>query len=211
MPQIEGLRIRNYKALRDVTLGRLWDSRQVESLSPLTAVIGKNGVGKSTLFDAFGFLSDCLNLGVEAACDAHDRGGFGRLQSQGVHEPISFDIYYREEPTSRPITYHVSFNLDKDDRPYVESERLRQRRYKQSNGQPYSFLWLDAGRGRVWRGMGVREPDDARVDELMRDEQPDSDWIELDDNRRLGIATLGQLTQHPRISSFRQFIEGWYG
>ncbi len=32
-----------------------------------TAVIGKNGVGKSTLFDAFGFLSDCLKGGVEEA------------------------------------------------------------------------------------------------------------------------------------------------
>ena len=27
---------------------------------------------------------------------------------------------------------------------------------------------------------------------------------------RLGIATLGTLKQHPRISSFRQFVEGWY-
>ena len=31
----------------------------------MTAVIGKNGVGKSSLFDAFGFLADCLKLGVE--------------------------------------------------------------------------------------------------------------------------------------------------
>ena len=34
--------------------------------------------------------------------------------------------------------------------------------------------------------------------------------IELQDKRKLGIATLGALKQHPRISSFRQFIEGWY-
>ena len=26
----------------------------------------------------------------------------------------------------------------------------------------------------------------------------------------MGIATLGQLKQHPRISAFRRFIEGWY-
>ena len=34
--------------------------------------------------------------------------------------------------------------------------------------------------------------------------------MELDDKRKLGVATLGSLKQHPRISSFRQFIEGWY-
>ena len=28
--------------------------------------------------------------------------------------------------------------------------------------------------------------------------------------RKLGIATLGSLKQHPRISAFRRFIEGWY-
>ena len=34
--------------------------------------------------------------------------------------------------------------------------------------------------------------------------------IELQDKRRLGIVTLGALKQHPRISAFRQFIEGWH-
>jgi predicted ATPase len=34
--------------------------------------------------------------------------------------------------------------------------------------------------------------------------------VELNDTRKLGIATFGALKQHPRISAFRQFIEGWY-
>ena len=34
--------------------------------------------------------------------------------------------------------------------------------------------------------------------------------VELEDMRKLGIATLGSLKQHPRISAFRRFIEGWY-
>ena len=32
----------------------------------------------------------------------------------------------------------------------------------------------------------------------------------MEDRRKLGIATLGALKQHPRISAFRRFIEGWY-
>ena len=63
MARIEGFRVRNYRALRDVTLGKLWNTQHNEPLTPMTAVIGKNGVGKSTLFDAFGFLSDCLRGG----------------------------------------------------------------------------------------------------------------------------------------------------
>ena len=65
MAKIEGFRIKNFRTLKDVTLGRLWNQQQAEPLTPMTAVIGKNGVGKSTLFDAFGFLADCLKLGVE--------------------------------------------------------------------------------------------------------------------------------------------------
>lgn len=68
MAQIQGFRIKNYKALKDITLGKLWNNRE-QPLTQLTAVIGKNGVGKSSIFDAFGFISDCLKSGVEYACD----------------------------------------------------------------------------------------------------------------------------------------------
>jgi AAA15 family ATPase/GTPase len=50
MAKIEGIRIRNFRVLRDITLGKLWNLQESEALTPMTAVIGKNGVGKSTLF-----------------------------------------------------------------------------------------------------------------------------------------------------------------
>ena len=216
MAKIEGFRIRNFRTLRDVTLGRLWNKRSSDALTPMTAVIGKNGSGKSTLFDAFGFLSDCFKLGVEEACDTKGRGGFERIISQGVNEPIMFDIYYREEHNARPITYEVSFELDYQNRPYVRSERLRQRRKGQDRGWPYSFLILENGRGVVWKGEyeGINESSgqltSQDIDKLMQEETNETEIVELEDYRKLGIATLGALKQHPRISAFRQFIEGWY-
>jgi predicted ATPase len=216
MAMVEGFRIRNFRTLRDVTLGRLWNEKGTGELTPMTAVIGKNGSGKSTLFDAFGFLSDCLKLGVEEACDAKGRGGFERIISQSVIEPMMFEIYYRESRDELPITYEVSFALDNHKRPYVKNERLRQRREGQkSTGRPYSFLILDDGRGVVWKGKyeGIKEQglfSLVDIDNLMREESSEREVVELEDNRRLGIATLGALKQHPRISIFRQFIEGWY-
>jgi predicted ATPase len=217
MAKIEGFRIRNFRTLRDVTLGRLWNDRSSGELTPMTAVIGKNGSGKSTLFDAFGFLSDCLKLGVEEACDVKGRGGFERIITQGVDEPIMFDIYYRETRTELPITYEVAFAIDDHNRPYVKSERLRQRREGQkSTGWPYSFLLLENGRGVVWKGKyeGIKEQSEQLtledISKLMREESNEREVVELEDSRKLGIATLGALKQHPRISSFRQFIEGWY-
>jgi predicted ATPase len=212
MAKILGFRIRNFKTMRDVTLGSLWNNKASGELTPMTAVIGKNGSGKSTLFDAFGFLSDCFKLGIEEACDG--RGGFERIISQGINEPIMFDIYYREEHNARPITYEVSFTLDEKNRPYVKSERLRQRRKGQSRGWPYSFLILENGCGLVWKGEDVGIDDSQLtpqdIDKLMHEESKETEKVELENNRKLGIVTLGALKQHPRISAFRRFIEGWY-
>ena len=232
MPRIEGFRVKNFKVLKDVTLGRLWNQRQIKPLDPMTAVIGKNGVGKSALFDAFGFLADALLAGVEEACDARGRGGFEKLRSQGQAGPIGFEVYYKERANSRPITYEIAIDTDEDERPYVSRERLRQRRRNQKYGRPFSFLWLDDGSGIAWRGeegyqedileellddaLGQDDPDVQRLKlnefiALIRKEEPnETEQIELEDRRRLGVATLGALKQHPRISAFRRFIEGWY-
>ncbi|MDJ0565029.1 MAG: AAA family ATPase [Microcystis sp. M49629_WE12] len=219
---MEGLRIKNYRALKDITLGKLWNTQNRDSLTPMTAVIGKNGVGKSTLFDAFGFLSDCLKGGVEEACDARGRGGFDRLRSQGQEGSIEFQIYYKEDYNYRPITYELAIDLDTDNRPYVKKERLRQRRKGQKTGWPFSFLLLDEGKGIVWKGeeegKQVEEGQDhfdllkliEKIQQEADEESKETELVELNDKRKLGIATLGSLKQHPRISLFRRFIEGWY-
>ena len=218
MAKIEGIRFKNYRVLRDVTLGKLWNTQHAQPLTPLTAVIGKNGVGKSSLFDAFGFLADCLKLGAEEACDTRGRGGFDRIRSQGNDNPIEFEVYYREESNTRPITYELAIDQDASGRPYVSRERLRQRRTRQSRGRPFSFLMMEDARGVVWRGDAPgRQIDEGDfgtlLDLIMKSEDEESaerEFIELQDKRKLGIATFGALKQHPRISSFRQFIEGWY-
>ena len=219
MAKIQGFRVRNFKVLKDVTLGRLWNQQKSQPLSEMTAVIGKNGVGKSALFDAFGFLADALKSGVEEACDARGRGGFERVRSLGETGPIEFDVYYKESRSTRPITYEIAIVADKSGRPYVLRERLRQRRSGQKRGWPFSFLMLNSGKGVAWRG----EQEGYEIDEsqawtdfekliefLTPEESSETEYIELEERRRLGIATLGALAQHPRIAAFRRFIEGWY-
>jgi predicted ATPase len=202
MALIEGFRVQNYRALRDVMLGKLSGQPTGVKLTPFTVVIGKNGVGKSTLFDAFGFVADCLTMDVETACDQKQRGGFDRLRSMGTNEPIRFEIYYREAPNERPITYELAIALDSSGRPFVESEVLKQRRKGQKYGRPYPFLRLDHGKGMVWAGEEAVEIEDEQ-DRTQKQ-------LELTDLRQLGIATLGTLKEHPRIKRFRDYLKGWY-
>lgn len=203
MALIEGFRVQNYRALRDVTLGKLSSQQGGDPLTPFTVVIGKNGVGKSTLFDAFGFVADCLVNDVEQACDMKQRGGYERLLSRGTEGPIRFEIYYREAKGERPMTYELSIALDESGRPFIESEVLRQRRKGQSYGRPYPFLRLSHGKGMVWAGEEAVEVEGGEEDRAQT-------LVELTDLRQLGIATLGTLKEHPRIKRFRDFLKGWY-
>ena len=252
MPIIEGIRIQNYRVLKDVTLGRLWNTPHIAPLTPMTAVIGKNGVGKSSLFDAFGFLADCLKLGVEEACDGRGRGGFDRIRSQGSDGPIMFQIFYRSDPKAPLIAFTLAVNADDATHPYVHSEFLAQLGGTENDNVFRGFLILTRGVGVVWKGdsqgQEINENADGGFDflsivtliarmaeiskgldiaeiaealeaadqgselrgllEEMQAEAAQS--VVLHNNRRLGIATLGALAQHPRIAAFREFVEGWY-
>ena len=224
MAILEGIRIQNYRVLKDVTLGRLWNTPDIAPLTPMTSVIGKNGVGKSSMFDAFGFLADCLKMGVEEACDQRGRGGFDRIRSQGSDGAISFMVCYREEPGAQLITYILSIEKDESSRPYVFHELLFQERTGQNSASHLTFMTLEDGAGFAWKGNAqgrqVSECKDVGIGfeglvsrvaaEGAREQSLELEAVQLQDNRRLGIATLGALAQHPRIATFREFVEGWY-
>lgn len=200
MPQLEGIRIKNYRTLQDVTLGKTFENQRNPPLTKFLSVIGPNGSGKSALMDAFGFIGDCLRTNVEEACDRTHRGGFDRLKTQGQSGPIQFELYYRQDRNSRPISYSLHIDLDdKSQHTVVVYERLRQRRKGQTIGQPFSFLEIEKGKGYAWSGQSSE-----------KEEGNTNIHVKLNDTRYLGITTLGNLSDHPRIVAFRSFLEGWY-
>lgn len=204
MALIEGLKIQNYRSLRDIAMGRIGTDqslRSTDSLTPLTVVIGKNGVGKSSIFDAFGFLSDCMETDLETACNARNRGGYDKLTSLGVEQPITITIYYRESKNDRPITYEVSIGREeKTELPIVLSERLRQRaKSSGGSGRPRSFLHLDKGKGTVYIGDDALEGDEASKRN-----------VEFDPHKLAIVSLAEQFSENPRIAQFKKFIQSWY-
>lgn len=184
-------------------MGKLFSAQQNPELGNMVAIIGASGNGKSSLADAFGFLSDCLSTDVENACDANNRGGYDQLISQGSSDPIHFEIYYKENSNSRPITYELTIAKDKNNRPYVKEERLRQRRQGNKRGRPLSFLYLKEGKGYAFEGFDGGQDDDGVFDGQKRE-------VELTDIRKLGIVTLGTMKQYSRIEKFLFFLKSWY-
>lgn len=202
MGKIEGIKIHNYGVLKDILLGKTRTNQKARALGNLVAIIGSSGNGKSTLADAFGFIADCLEMGVENACDANNRGGFEKLISQGATDSISFELYYRESSNTRPITYELEIDLDKSGRPYVKRERLRQR--VERHGWPRSFMYLEDGTGYAFEGNDDGgQDDDGKITGKKVD-------VQLSDIRRPGIVTLGAMKQYDRIEKFLTFLKSWY-
>lgn len=206
MPLIEGLRIQNYRSLRDIAMGKIGTDpalKEAAPLEPLTVVVGKNGVGKSTIFDAFGFLADCMETDIQKACRAKNRVNFDRLVSAGARDPIKLTLYYRESKQDRPITYEISIGKEHDNGPpLVLSERLRQRAKGQSWGQPRSFLHLEKGAGTVYIG------DDAL--EGMKKYQKNQRRVKFSPHKLAIVSLAEEFSENPRIAKFKQFIQNWH-
>ncbi len=198
MARLLGIRIKNYRALADFRLGQV-EYGKGDPLPRLACLIGPNGSGKSTVLDAFGFVADCLLEGVEAAADKPNRGGFELLRTQGRAGPIEFEIFFEDDDPKRPIVYELHVD-EVEGVPGVVYESLRQRQQGETLGKPYYFLKLEHGKGKVWAGQAV----DAKA------ERSDSLKVRLAELDKLGIATLGNLSEHPRIVRLRSYIEQWY-
>ena len=114
---------------------------------------------------------------------------------------------------------------DDSGRPYVSSELLHQRNEAQGNGQSFLVFKMEEGKGYAWKGdaqgqqIDADDPllsdlevfhDQVKKQQSTSEQSREAERIELQDKRKLGIATLGTLKEHPRIAAFRQFLEGWY-
>ncbi len=188
--KIEYLRIKNFKAFRDI---------EMKYIPGFCVVVGANGTGKSTLFDVFGFLKDCLTYNVTRAFQS--RGGFKEVVSRGHEtENIVIELQFRMLITNaeRLVTYHIEIGTKKG-RSVVEREILSYKRG--AFGSPYHFLDFRFGEGYA---ITNEEDFDKTEEELQRETQ------KLDSENVLAIKGLGQFERFKAASAFRQLIENWY-
>ncbi len=187
---VESIKLRNFKSFKDVTM---------LDIPHYCVIVGANGTGKSTLFDVFGFLKDCLTSNVRQALQA--RGGYAEVVSRGDvgGAPIELEIQFRMEiaGVNRLVTYIVHISQEKN-RPVVSREILRYKRGRY--GSPFHFLDFERGKGyAVTNEEDFDKPDEA----LTREYQSVAQDV-------LAIKGLGQFERFKAASVFRQLIENWY-
>ncbi|WP_413205704.1 AAA family ATPase [Rhodospirillum sp. A1_3_36] len=187
--KLERLRVKNFKSLRDVSM---------EEIPPFCVVVGQNGVGKTTLFEVFGFLRDSLASDVRSAFMR--RGGFHEVVSRGSEgETIFLELAFRMELSGkdRLVTYSVELGVE-GRRPHIVREILKYKRA--AHGRPYHFLDFTRGKGYA---ISNEEDFDKSDEHLDREDQA------LDDNE-LAIKGLGVFRKFKAANAVRSLIEGWH-
>ncbi len=191
--RIEQIRLKNFKTFQNVT---------VKDIQPFTVLVGANGSGKSSFFDVFGFLRDCLRDNVRTALTK--RGGFREVITRGHEgESILIELKLRmplkiENTTSeRTVTYFIEIASNKNEIS-VAREQLRYTRF--GGGQPFRFIDFRDGTGSAINN----EAELAKGGEERREEQS------LDSRDILAIKGLGQFQRFEAASVIRNLIENWH-
>jgi predicted ATPase len=189
--KIESIRLKNYKAFKDVHLTQI---------PAFLVVVGANGSGKSTLFDVFGFLHDCLKGNVRQALDK--RGRFAEVLSRGSNpqkDTILIELQYRMEITGveRLVTYSLEI-AEQQGAPIVLKELLRYKRGRY--GSPFHFLNFSKGEGYAITNEEDFNKPDEELDRETQKVAPDT----------LAIKGLGQFERFKAASAFRSLIENWH-
>lgn len=191
--RIESLRLKNFRAFRDV---------QLDDLPGFAVFVGANGTGKSTLFSVFGFLRDAMTTNVTSALGRLGGSrGFQEVRSRGAEGPIELEIKIRADlGRSAPnlITYKVVID-EVEGRPVVEQEVLQYRRG--SSGRPWKFLDFQRGQGKAVTNE-LNNVSDER--DLVRESQS------LKGPDLLAIKGLAQFEKFPAAVALGDLIENWH-
>ncbi len=186
--KIEYLEVENFKVFRQI---------KVEKIPGFAVFVGRNGAGKSTFFDIFGFLQDCLKQNVSMALER--RGGFQEVRSRDQDGDIQFILKFRTDGKSPLISYELRLGADENGVPVVKHERLGFRRG--SKGQPWAVLDFQEGVGRAIEG-DIKTLEDAKKIKERVEQRLDSPDI-------LAVSALGKLKDFHAVSSLRRLIEDW--
>ncbi len=194
--KLETIRVKNFKSLQNVALTHLPD---------YCVFVGKNGVGKTTLFRIFAFLKKCLETDVRRALNTEGgRNGFREVLTRGCDpnkDCIEIEIQFRMDISgkSRLVTYHIEIGLAETGQPVVKYEFLRYKRG--AHGSPYYFLRFREGQGfAISNEEDFTKPDE----ELEREHQT------LATSDTLAIKGLGQFERFKAAKAFKDLIEQWH-
>jgi len=187
--KIETIEIHNFKAFQNA---------KIENIGAMGVFLGENGTGKTSLFDVFGFVKDCLTENVRSALQK--RGGYSEVCSRKATGDISILFKYKPEPNHPLCTYELQIGLDGNKNPVINKEKLSYRRGA-GIGKPWDFINFSKGKGQAITNEGTLKED---ISSAKREK------FSLAAFDILAIKSLGQMARFGAVVEFRKFLEDWF-
>jgi len=199
VPRLTYLRIKNYRALRDV---------EFRDLTPLTVLIGPNGSGKSTVLDALDFLAEAVRGNLTKAWEKRDR--FQGMRTRGEKKGISFE--FKVKLSQAGAVFHYYFEVDeqkgmvivKDE--WLKVEPKASKTYNEENVLFAIVKQLKNGRNaiRLKRQKALA----SKTEALYYDSSNDIEGITFAlDNSILSLSDLLKFAYFIQVKSLKKLIE----
>lgn len=191
---LESIEIRNF---------RVFKHAKFDGLRPVNVLVGANGSGKSTFFDALKFVKDAVQNGAHAAIEA--RGGFGEVCSRGGDQArLLFVLVFKLqiESADRLVRYTIEIESPTGERTDVPRESIEY--VDPTLAQPYFALDFRYG-------IGSGKSHDALMSLLGQVSQFDPpDQRTLSGAGTLALKGVGQFAEYRAASAISAAIQGWH-
>lgn len=208
---ILGIHIQNFEALYDVCIGLkradlMASEGQYRVLREITAIVGANNVGKSSIFRSLTFLQNGLNRGFSAAATEGMNIGFSQLLSRHSSGVMHFDLICYAHRLRKILLYKLEINPDKHGRPRISYEQVQGLDVSEKqastllhedmfiadgSAEIQTFLDLRYGQGEVLSG-GVLAT------------------TKMTDRKTPALQVYGNLLEYEEISWLYTYINSWY-
>ncbi|MCL2832198.1 MAG: AAA family ATPase [Treponema sp.] len=188
--KIINIHIENYKTLQNV---------DIKNIGQLAVFLGENGSGKSTFFDVFGFMKQCLTENIRSALQA--RGGYDEVHTRETMGDICLSFQYKTFDTSPFYTYELRLNTDTKNTPIIVKEQLIIEVTREKQVSTVKIIDFSQGVGEAIAN------DNAEFKNILDTKH---EKFTLDSPDILAIKTFGQIKHFTAVVDFRKFIEDWF-
>lgn len=210
---ILGIRIQNFEVLHDVTLGLSREDLRSPGatsrvLAELSALIGENSVGKSSLFRSLEFLNLSIREGLALASTEGKNTGFTQLKSRNRQGDMSFDLLVYSDRLKAILLYYIQITSDKHGRPRMREERVEQLAIDADQIDSIlnsgSFTTKASQIGRLETVMDLSNGQGKIRHEGKMEK------AHLLDRKQPAISSYGRLMDYEPIVCLYRFIMSWY-
>lgn len=195
--------------------GRASDTILADSVSrplrSLTSFIGRNSTGKSAVFEALDFLSDCSRYDLPYAATLKSRSGFSELRTYGCEDNTTLTVHCLLPEAGEIFSWSLTIGADCHNRPHIVKEEVLGRF---CSADLLRRLDLESLLPKIrWR---TEEYDDVRV-YLRLNNGSGTIWTEageesagVADRRWSGLSVYGSLLSHPALDLLLRYVRHWY-